>query len=461
MVDEAAPVQQPQHPATSDSSSAISADTTGEDEQKLLFSQTAESKEGPFVFEPSPEIIAMSKAKGLSLVVQTAVATLFTLFVLILPLAFTVIFINVSWTRVPLAGYVAFCYVDPAAKNGFGRRIRWVRSLSIWKYLNAYFPARIVLEQRLDPRHSYLFGVSPHGILCYTAQILMTSHQSGIDAAFEGLTLYTAALRPALIMPVFRDFLLAIGAIASSRHSIRECLARGNGHSVAIVVGGAKESLHTNRGSRKVVLLSRKGFVREAIMAGAPLVPVFAFGENDIFSQLESQALRRIQNWLQSKVKFALPVFYGRYGIIPHRIPLTVVVGAPISVEKHTDPSAQIIDSVHEKYVRELRRLYNKFRPVYDPLGDELVIALNRFIPKHASPLHKRYGAGAADPKHQKKPRAVSYVVYRVDTNGVEYSMDGEYQTSEEAEQVANKYESLGHKNGYFVRQKHSSSGPK
>ncbi|KAI8322842.1 diacylglycerol acyltransferase [Martensiomyces pterosporus] len=308
------------------------------------------------------------------MLVQTIAATLFASLILILPLAFVLAFINVAWARIPLAGYVAFCYLDPAASNGIGRRMQWVRALSAWKYLIAYFPVRVVLERRLDPGRSYVFGVSPHGILCYAGQIAMSWKHGGMDAALEGITVHTAALRPILTLPLFRDYIMALGAISSSRRSIRRCLARGNGHSVAIVIGGAKESLHTNRGSRKLVLMRRKGFVREAIMAGAPLVPVFAFGENDILSQVESPCLRRIQCWLQAKVKFALPIAYGRYGIIPHRTPLTIVIGSPIFVEQSSNPATGDIDAAHAKYVSELRRIYTKFRPIYDPLGDDLVI---------------------------------------------------------------------------------------
>ncbi|KAJ2740180.1 hypothetical protein GGI20_005941 [Coemansia sp. BCRC 34301] len=45
------------------------------------------------------------------------------------------------------------------------------------------------------------------------------------------------------------------------------------------------------------------------------------------------------------------------------------------------------------------------------------------------------------------------YVVYRVDTNGVEHTMSGIYQTYDEAQLTADRYEQLGHKNGYFIRQ--------
>ncbi|KAJ2808193.1 2-acylglycerol O-acyltransferase 1 [Coemansia guatemalensis] len=328
----------------------------------------------PLVFEPSKEIMALSQKGGLSMVMQTVLATIFAFLIVILPLIYLLIFINVSWLRIPLAIYGAYCYMDPTIENGVGRRTQWVRSMWPWKYVNAYFPVRLVLEQQLDPSFSYVFGVSPHGILCFSGQVVIGSHQSGLDDAFDGITIHPIVLQHALVLPFFHEYALALGSLSSSRKSIRKCLSHGKGKSIAIVVGGAKESLHTNRGNRRLVLGNRKGFVREALIAGAPLVPTFTFGENDIFLQLEHPLLRKVQLWLQSKMMFALPLFYGRFGLVPRRTPLTTVFGRPVPVEKTPEPTHEEINRVHALYLSELTRVYNRFKPIYDPDGDELVI---------------------------------------------------------------------------------------
>ncbi|KAJ2767840.1 diacylglycerol O-acyltransferase 1 [Coemansia nantahalensis] len=336
--------------------------------------QTAPDEPEPLVFEPSKDILALSRQGGVSAALQMAAATVFAYLIVLLPLVFLVALVYGGWLRIPLLAYWGFCFVDPATENGVGRRFQWARSVGLWRYVNAYFPVRLVVEERLDPGLSYVFGVSPHGILCFSGQVVVGSQQSGLDEALEGLTLHPLTLRHALRVPFFHDYALALGALSSSRESIRECLARGHGESVAIVVGGAKESLYTNRGSRRLVLGQRKGFVREAIMAGAPLVPTFNFGENDVFRQIEHPALRRAQLWLQSHMKFAMPLFYGRLGFIPNRTPLTTIIGRPIVVARDPRPSQDTIDRVHAQYLAELRRIYARFKPVYDPEGDDLVI---------------------------------------------------------------------------------------
>ncbi|KAJ1743969.1 2-acylglycerol O-acyltransferase 1 [Coemansia sp. RSA 1086] len=380
----------------------------------------SDSMPEPMVFEPSKEIMALSQKGGLPMVLQTVVATMFAWLIIILPATFILLFVYISWARIPLAIYATYCYLDPSISNGVGRRTEWVRRLGIWKYVNAYFPVRLVVEQRLDPSLSYVFGVSPHGILCFSGQVLIGSQESGLDESLEGITVHPIVLHHALQLPLFHEYGLALGSLSSSRESIRRCLAHGKGDSVAIVIGGAKESLHTNRGERKLVLQNRKGFVREAIIAGAPLVPTFIFGENDIYSQLEHPLLRKVQLWLQSKMMFALPLFYGRFGIVPRRTPLTVVFGSPIMVSKTASPTYDQINEIHARYLNELRRVYKRFQPKYDPEGDDELI--------------------------------ISFVVYRIDTNGVEHPVEGHYATREEAEKVAEQYEQLGHKNGYYVR---------
>lgn len=71
------------------------------------------------------------------------------------------------------------------------------------------------------------------------------------------------------------------------------------------------------------------------LVSRADLVPVFSFGENDIFRQLqfpEGSALRRLQFRFKQLAGFAPCLFVGRslffsrcWGLLPHPHPITVV----------------------------------------------------------------------------------------------------------------------------------------
>lgn len=54
------------------------------------------------------------------------------------------------------------------------------------------------------------------------------------------------------------------------------------------VVGGSAESLDVQPGRARLTLKKRTGFLRIAIETGADLVPIFTFGENELFEQVSS-----------------------------------------------------------------------------------------------------------------------------------------------------------------------------
>ena len=66
----------------------------------------------------------------------------------------------------------------------------------------------------------------------------------------------------------------------------------------------------------------------------ASLVPVYAFGENELFKQVDNppgSLLRRMQGKFKTAMGFAPPLFYGRgifnytFGVLPKRHPVHVV----------------------------------------------------------------------------------------------------------------------------------------
>ncbi|CAG7830576.1 unnamed protein product, partial [Allacma fusca] len=106
----------------------------------------------------------------------------------------------------------------------------------------------------------------------------------------------------------------------------------------------------------------------------SPLVPVFSFGEIDIYDQIrndEGTKVRKVQNFLQTVMGMAPVILLGRgffqytFGILPRRKPITVVIGAPIQVEQNKKPNQEEIDALHKKYVESLSELFNKYKSVY------------------------------------------------------------------------------------------------
>src|SRR5450432_3860275 len=134
------------------------------------------------------------------------------------------------------------------------------------------------------------------------------------------------------------------------------------GRAITIVVGGAAESLDAQPYYMRLVLKRRKGFVKMALRTGADLVPVLAFGENDLYDQVTSTShpsVHKAQLLIKKMLGFTIPLFHARgvfnydMGLMPYRRPLNIVVGRPIRVAQNVKPEQQEIDRLHTQYVKE------------------------------------------------------------------------------------------------------------
>ena len=125
---------------------------------------------------------------------------------------------------------------------------------------------------------------------------------------------------------------------------------------------------HHNR--YKIILKNRKGFIRMALQTGASLVPVFSFGENDLFNQAPNPTgspLRRLQDKLKRMTGIGFPAWSGRgffseksFGIVAFNRPVNTVVGKPIRVEKNAAATDEDVDELHRIYVRQVVELFEQ-----------------------------------------------------------------------------------------------------
>ena len=123
--------------------------------------------------------------------------------------------------------------------------------------------------------------------------------------------------------------------------------------------------------SLRLVLKRRKGFVKLAIRTGADLVPVLAFGENELYDQVQPEQhplIHRLQLVIKKILGFTVPLFHARgvfnydVGMMPYRRPLNVVVGKPIKVQQAGKPEDAYIDELHGIYVQELERIWEEWK---------------------------------------------------------------------------------------------------
>ncbi|XP_072032971.1 diacylglycerol O-acyltransferase 2-like [Amphiura filiformis] len=195
---------------------------------------------------------------------------------------------------------------------------------------------------------------------------------TGFSTKFPGIKPYLLGLNGFFKFPIVSDVIMLSGLCAASRESFDWILGKtGPGSAVVIVAGGGVEVLEAIPKHYALYLSRRKGFIRKALQHGAHLVPVYSFGETDVYDQhpYEEDGLIR---WLQVRVNkivgYPPAMFHGRgvfnynAGILPYRRSIDTVVGEPIPVERNSDPSAEDINQLHEKYVKALVALFDEHK---------------------------------------------------------------------------------------------------
>lgn len=203
---------------------------------------------------------------------------------------------------------------------------------------------------------------------------------------FPGIRTKLTTLNYHLCFPLFREILLSLGACTSSYRCLHRILNQSTdpahatnrdgctANAAFIMVGGAQEAINARPKNYRLNLKTRKGFVKAAILNGTPLVPAFSFGEVDIYDQAESIEGTR---WHRFRANFKrltgiLPcvingrgLFQHSFGVIPRRRPITMVIGAPIEVERNDSPSNEQIDKLHDLFSMELKKVFEMHKGKY------------------------------------------------------------------------------------------------
>ncbi|KAI1268947.1 DAGAT-domain-containing protein [Xylariaceae sp. FL1019] len=279
--------------------------------------------------------------------------------------------------------YLLYVLSSKAATDGSLKfRSEWFRNSYIWHFFADYYPAKLHKTHDLPPTRKYVFGYHPHGIISHGAWAAFATEALGFAEKFPGITNSLLTLESNFRIPFYREYVLGMGVRSVSKESIVNILSKGGpngegmGRAVTIVVGGARESLQAHPRTLNLILRERKGFIKLAVRCGADLVPVLAFGENDLYDQLQAHEhpmMHKVQMFILKVWKFTLPFLHGRgifnydVGFMPYRRPLNIVVGAPIKVRQSNSVNQEEIDRLHGLYIAELETLWDRYKDEFLP----------------------------------------------------------------------------------------------
>ncbi|KAF2842868.1 DAGAT-domain-containing protein [Patellaria atrata CBS 101060] len=301
-----------------------------------------------------------------------SIASLLTLFFFLsaIPLLWPILF-----------PYLIYVLLSNAGTSGqLSHRWERARRSPIWSLFASYFPARLHRSHELPSTRKYIFGYHPHGIISHGAFAAFGTEALGFSQLFPGIINTLLTLDSNFRIPLYRDYALRMGLASVSRESCENILSQGGpngegmGRAITIVVGGARESLDAQPGTLRLVLAKRKGFIKLAIRTGADLVPVLAFGENELYEQFNGQEhpwVHRAQLLIKKVMGFTVPLFHARgvfnydVGMMPYRRPMNIVVGKPIKVIQQEEPDSRYVDEIHAEYMKELRWIWDEWKDTF------------------------------------------------------------------------------------------------
>ncbi|CAG2174590.1 unnamed protein product, partial [Oppiella nova] len=273
--------------------------------------------------------------------------------------------------------YLIYFYIDRDTPNRGGRSWKWYRQLGIYRHFAGYFPLKLVKTHDLDPDKNYIFACHPHGIISLSHIYHFTNNSPSFQQLFNGFTVRICGIMWSFWFPLCRDSLMAIGLISANKSSIEWCLSGKEGTGgqvVAVIVGGGREAHYAMPYTMRLYLKHRKGFVKIALKHGASLVPVLAFGENELWEQkvfAKDSWFGKCQQYALAKCYATIPILKH---ILPRHIPVTTVVGKPIDVPKVDNPSDDAVNRLHIQYINSLEKLFHENKSKYGFNDVKLII---------------------------------------------------------------------------------------
>ncbi|KAJ0970813.1 hypothetical protein J5N97_018772 [Dioscorea zingiberensis] len=177
----------------------------------------------------------------------------------------------------------------------------------VGKYVPGYFPMTLHIEdaKAFDPNKAFVFAVEPHSVFPLGSLSLLSI--TGLMPLAKTRGLVSSAV---FYTPFLRQIATWSGLTSATKKNFVNYLE--SGHSCIIIPGGVHEVIHMNHEFEVAFLKQRHGFVQVAIETGCPLVPVFCFGQRNVFRWWKPEGKLYLQ--IARTLRFAPLLFWGAFG---------------------------------------------------------------------------------------------------------------------------------------------------
>uniref|UniRef100_A0A0G4GH31 Acyltransferase n=1 Tax=Chromera velia CCMP2878 TaxID=1169474 RepID=A0A0G4GH31_9ALVE len=216
----------------------------------------------------------------------------------------------------------------------------------------------LVYEHVPNPKEDgpTLLCVSPHGVFTMGWGQLFSRKTRELSS-------FTFCFASAMVWnPFFRILCLLFGKIATvSKENVTGLMRKGE--NIAICIGGFEEATITCLNTHRIFIQNRKGFIKYALQYGYSLQQAYVFGENDCY--FNAQGFWPLRLKLNSfGIPAVTPIGNLLFPLMPRNDHkgIHVVVGKPFKVPKIENPSAEEIDRWHQRYIEEMKGLFNRHK---------------------------------------------------------------------------------------------------
>ena len=264
-----------------------------------------------------------------------------------------------SWTQLALfAATTVFLSAHPLPKLDYVKLRKSWFVFALYKYISFRMVTKGNVRERCQTIGPWMGAGVPHGVLPFANILSML----GVNS-FSFCGNFVGAPASVVFQTPFLRYLTLLGPTCDvgAKGMVREL---DKGHCVGLVPDGIAGIFRCNEEDETIYLKNRKGLAKLALKSGYAIVPAYMLGNTAAFSAWFDPF--GIMETVSRKLQASLFVYWGRFYLpIPHRTPITMLVGDPVEVPagikggKVENPSQEQIDEMHGRILAGIKDTFD------------------------------------------------------------------------------------------------------